>query len=204
MVVLIIFVTVAVSLLCFANQRIFNGLSLQPWLVAKKQQWYRIITHGFVHANWPHLLVNMLVFWSFGAAVMRWFSLQAQAGGMDANLRFILLYFGGLIAASIYDIIKWRDNPRFVSVGASGAVSAVVFASIFVAPLSKIYIMGVLPLPGILFGVLYIAYESWSSRNTADHINHHAHLFGSLYGFIFPMLTGTSFDIFLRGFGINI
>lgn len=206
MVYLIIFLTAVVSAACFGNTRLRESLMLRPYVMTRRGQWYRLITHGFVHADWMHLIVNMLVFWSFGGYVVSLFKMQAQGGAaMDANLRFLLLYLGGLVAASLYDVIKRRDNPNFASIGASGAVSAVVFTSIFYNPLGKILLMGIIPLPAVLFGLLYIGYESYAARRTGDGINHHAHLFGALYGFIFPLLTQgfSQFDIFLRGLGLQ-
>lgn len=173
--------------------------------MAKDKQWYRLITHGFVHADWIHLIVNMVVFWSFGEAVMRMFRAQHLIyGSMEANLRFSLLYFGGMAAASLYDVIKRRNNPNFSSIGASGAVSAVLFTSIFYNPMANVLIMGVLPVPGILFGLIYIVYESYSAHHTVDRINHHAHLFGAVYGFIFPVLTGgvSQLGFFMKGLNL--
>lgn len=205
MVLIIIAVTALVSIICFSRPALMQRLALIPYLVFKRGQWERVITHGFVHGDWMHLIINMLVFWSFGEYVLQMFTIAEATGGINAMLAFGLLYFGGLVAASVYDLIRRRNDPRFVSVGASGAVSAVIFTSIFFNPLGKIYFFGIVPIPGIIFGVLYIIYESWSARRTADHINHHAHIFGALYGFIFPMLIGgvSQFSIFLNGFGIR-
>lgn len=205
MTIFIIFLTAAISIVCFYNRKIFGRLSLKPYDVVHNRQWYRVVTHGFVHADWMHLLVNMLVFWSFSRVVIGIFTMQFHAGmSTDPNIRFSVLYLGGLVVASIYDVFTHKDNPRYTSVGASGAVSAVVFASIFYAPLSKIYIMGLLPLPAIVFGVLYLAYEAYSARKGGGHINHHAHIFGAIFGFIFPVLTGgfSQFNFFLNGLGL--
>lgn len=204
MIYLIIFITGVVSVICFNQPENVAKLAMRPYDMFRQKQWYRVITHGFVHADWTHLLINMIVFWSFGEAVIRIFRLQFRSGaGMNPDIRFVLLYFGGMVAASLYDIINKRNNPYFSSIGASGAVSAVLFTSIFYAPMANVLIMGVLPVPGILFGISYIAYESYSARRTQkDRVNHHAHIFGALYGFIFPLLTGgiSQIDFFLRGF----
>lgn len=201
----IIFLTVAISVVCFYNRAVFDKLSLKPYYVVRRNQWHRVVTHGFVHADWTHLLVNMLVFWSFARVVMAMFSHQYHAGmSMDPNIKFSLLYFGGIVFASVYDVAKYRDNPYYTSVGASGAVSAVVFTSIFYAPLSKIYLMGLLPLPAFVFGILYIVYEAYSARRGGGNVNHHAHIFGAVYGFIFPVLTGgmSQFRFFTEGLGL--
>ncbi len=203
MVLLIIIVTAGISVLCFRDRRLFDRLALKPYYIVHRRQWDRMVSHGFVHGDWTHLLVNMFVFWSFGEFVLRVFEYQAETGvSFGANARFILLYFGGIIAASVYDVIKYRNNPYYTSIGASGAVSAVVFTSVFISPLSKIYLMGILPMPGILFGLLYIAYETYSARKGQGRINHHAHIFGAVYGFLFPVLTAgvSQVEIFLNSF----
>lgn len=199
----VIFFTVLVSVICFRNYGLLRRLSLDPYIIFRNKQWERIITHGFVHADWIHLIINMFVLWSFGEFVLSFFRLeQLQGISFNADGRFILLYFGGMAAASLYDIIRMRNNPHFSSIGASGAVSAVVFTSIFLSPMSKVYIFGAIPMPGILFGIMYIAYESYSARNTQDRINHHAHIFGAVFGFIYPILTGglSQVNNFLNGF----
>ena len=187
----IIIITVLFSLLCFNNGRLFARFSLRPYYAVHYNQWDRLMTHGFVHGDFTHLLINMLVFWSFGTHINDYFNWQYEetAGAMDGNLKFILLYLGGIVVASSYDVVKRRDDPNYTSVGASGAVSAVVFTSIFLNPWGKLYLFGLLPLSGIVFGALYLLYESYSTRRKGDRINHHAHILGALYGFLFPMLT---------------
>ncbi len=199
---IIIFVTAVVSVLCFRNRAIFDRLALDPWMVWHRRQWDRVLTHAFVHGDTTHLLVNMLVFWSFGLNVEEIFKIQARAGMLwSGTLAFLLLYFGGVVAASAYDVIKRRDALDFKSVGASGAVSAVIFCSIFFGPMEMIYFFGVIPMPGIVFGALYMLYEYYMTRRQGDHINHYAHLLGAAYGFIFPLLTDPSqIRIFLAGF----
>ena len=94
--------------------------------------------------------------------------------------------------AFVPDLVRRRNDPQYASIGASGAVSAVIFTSIFFNPWSKIYFFGILPIPGILFGILYVGYEQYMSRRPGDHINHNAHLFGALFGFVFPLLMEPS------------
>ena len=198
---IIIFITLIVSIVCFGNHPLADRLSLRPYAVIHQRQWDRVLTHGFVHADYTHLLVNLFVFWSFGSNVERLFRTQEFAGLVQHGmLTFLILYFGGMVFASLYDLYLYRNNPHYASIGASGAVSAVVFTSIFFDPLGMIYFFGVLPIPGILFGIIYIAYEGWAGRRQADHINHHAHLFGALYGFLYPLFISPSLiEVFLRG-----
>ncbi len=188
--------TIGVSLLCFNNRGVFYRLSLNPYSIAKKHQWDRVITHGFVHADYMHLLINMLVMWSFGRYMESFFSVFRP--DLTAVL-FSALYFGGMIAACIPDIIKYRDNPYYNSIGASGAVSALVFASIFINPWGKLLIMGVIPMPSIIFGACYLWYESYMGRRGGDNINHGAHIWGAIYGFIFPIaMDMRMLDIFVE------
>ena len=180
---IILAVTILVSIYCFNNQTLFYKLALIPSRVIHQKEWYRIITHGFVHADMTHLFVNMFTFWSFGIYIERAF----KSIGLG-SLGFIGLYFGGMIAASVYDLIKRRNDPYYVSIGASGAVSAVLFTSIFLNPWSKILFFAVIPIPGILFGVLYLLYCQFMSRRVGDRINHNAHFYGALYGVLYPAI----------------
>lgn len=192
----IIAVTVVVSLMCFNNQRLFDKLALTPYRVVKGNEWYRVITHGFVHADTMHLFVNMFTFWSFGEYIERWM----KAGGFGTG-GFLLLYFGGMIVASLSDLIRQRNNPYYSSIGASGAVSAVLFTAIFLNPWGKILLFAVLPVPGIVFGVLYLIYCQYMGRRGGDNINHSAHFYGAVFGFIFPVLLEPRlFQVFLRNF----
>lgn len=196
---ILIFITVVVSVLCFRDRNMFDKLSFVPYRVVHNREWYRMLSHVFVHGDYVHLAVNMFVLLSFGQNIERLFKAYAQAGSIFSSwICYLLLYFGGALAASLYDVIKRRNNPYFVSVGASGAVAAVVFASIFFNPWSKLYFFGVLPIPGIVFGVLYILYSQYMSKKSGDNINHNAHLYGALFGFLFPILMNPSFlQVFL-------
>ncbi len=183
----IIAVTVLISWLCFDRRELFNKLALIPFRVMKDNEWYRVISHGFVHGDMMHLIVNMFTFWSFGAYIERLF------GSVGFPVwAYPALYFGGMIAASVHDLIRQRNNPYYVSVGASGAVSAVLFAAIFFDPWSKILLFAVIPIPGIVFGILYLVYCQYMGKKAKDHINHNAHFYGAVFGFIFPLLLDPS------------
>ena len=111
---ILIFLTVAVSIVCFGNRNLATRLSMNPYAVWHRREWWRLLTHGFVHADYTHLLVNMFVLWSFGALMERIFKIQEFAGVIsDAYLTYFLLYFGGMVAASLYDLFKRRDDPRY-------------------------------------------------------------------------------------------
>lgn len=200
---IILFITCAVSILCFYDSKWFDRLSLIPYRMHRNREWYRVITHGFVHADWMHLIINMFVLWSFGTYIEAFLNTQEFIGAIvNGKLYFALLYFGGMIAASAYDIFKKKNNPYYSSIGASGAVSAVVFMAIFINPLGLIYVWFI-PMPSILFGVLYMGFEFYSARRKVktDNINHLAHMGGALYGFIFPLLISPQLiHLFINGF----
>ena len=180
---LIILVTVGVSMACFNNRHLFAKLALSTYRVVQDREWYRLVTHGFVHADWMHLFVNMFTFYSFGSYLEQWFRVTGFG-----TLAYLLLYFGGMIAASIHDLLRHGKDPYYVSIGASGAVSAVLFMAIFLNPWDKIYLFAAVPIPGILFGVLYLFYCQYMAKRGGDNINHHAHFYGAVYGFLFPVL----------------
>lgn len=184
---ILIGVTVLVSYLCFNNADLFRKLAFIPYRTVKDNEWYRLITHGFVHADMTHLLVNMFTFWSFGTYMEALFNnIGLGAGG------YLGLYFGGMIVASLYDLIKRRNDPYYVSIGASGAVSAILFASILLNPWGKILFFAVLPIPGIIFGFIYLAYCQYMNKRGGDNINHNAHFYGAVYGFVYPVILEPS------------
>ncbi len=184
---IIIGITVVISFMCFNNRVLFEKLAFIPYLAVKEKQWYRLISHGFVHADTVHLLVNMFTFWSFGISMERLFAYRGHG-----SIAFFMLYFGGMIIASLHDLIKRKDNPNYISVGASGAVSAVLFSFIFFFPWKTILLFAVIPIPGIVFGVLYLVYCQYMAKKGGDNINHNAHFYGAVYGFLFPLLLDFS------------
>lgn len=180
---LIIAANVLISFSCFSNRNLFLKLAFIPYRVVRFKEWHRVLTHGFVHADTMHLLINMFTFWSFGTYMEELF----KTVGFN-TVSYVGLYFGGMIMASVHDLIKQRNNPAYVSVGASGAVSAILFASIVFNPWGKILLFAIIPIPGILFGVLYLVYCQYMARKGEDNINHNAHFYGAVYGFLYPIL----------------
>lgn len=191
---IIIALTIVVSLLAFNDNNLFKKLQLNPYLVMHRNQWQRVITHGFIHADSIHLLVNMIVLFSFGRSVENQFDILAKNHQIinSATLHMIILYFAGMIIASSTTIFKHKNNYQYNSVGASGAVSAVVFAAIFFSPKNTILIMGIIPIPAILFGILYLIYSQYKSRKGNDNVNHDAHFLGAVFGFIYPVIIDPS------------
>ena len=175
--------------MAFNNREIFDKLQLNPYSVYHKKQWYRVISHGFLHADWAHLFVNMFVLFFFGRSVENEFERLAINGTIKSPVfSFVLLYFASMVFATVTSIAKQKDNIWYNSVGASGAVSAILFTHIFFQPLAKLYFYAVIPIPGIIFGVLYLGYSHYMSRRGNDNINHDAHFIGAVFGFLFPLL----------------
>ena len=199
MTIIIIAITTIVSIISFQNDRLFSILLLNPLKFLRKKEYYRILSHGFIHADWMHLIVNMFVLFSFGRAIEGYFD---QLKEMDylryPHLHYLALYIGGIIVSSIPSIIKHRNDSWYNSVGASGGVSAVVFASIFFGPLNILYLYFI-PIPGIVFGALYLIYSQYMAKRNKDNINHDAHFAGSVYGFLYPLLINIGlFKVFLN------
>ena len=168
--IIIIAVTVLITLAGFNDDSTINKLILWPGYMDKPTEYYRFLTSGFIHADWNHLIFNMLTLYSFGGAI------EGFLGE-----KFLLLYLTGIIISSIPSYLKNRHNTGYRSLGASGGVSSVLFFSIYFSPWSKIGIMFIpVGIPCILFGVLYLAYCVFMSKRGQGNINHDAHLWGSL------------------------
>jgi membrane associated rhomboid family serine protease len=148
--------------------------------VARGTNYAGLITSGFVHADISHLLFNLITFYSFG------FPLERVIG----TVRFVALYFSALLISGLGTCLKHRDDPDYASLGASGAILGVLFASIVYFPRQRLFILPFpVPIPAPLFAVVYLAYSFYSSRRAKGRINHDAHIFGALTGLAFVLLT---------------
>jgi membrane associated rhomboid family serine protease len=181
-VALVVFVaTIAASLAgLFANRQIIERSLFRPYYFLRRRQYATAVTSGFVHADLPHLIFNMVTFYFFA------FPLERQIG----PLRFAALYFLALVVSDTGTFLKHRDDPQYASLGASGAISAVLFAAIVYFPWMELFIIPIpLPIPAPLFAVAYVGYSWWSARQARGRINHDAHLGGALFGLLFVLLT---------------
>lgn len=181
----ILIATVIFSIVAFNKPELTNRFILHPYSVQHKKEWYRMLTSGFLHADWFHLLVNMFVLFSFGGIVNTYYK---YFFGYLGNLHFVTMYLTAIFAANASTFYKYKDVYGYKSLGASGAVSAVVFASILFQPLTKIYLYGIIGIPGIVAGVLYLAYSHYAAKKQSDQINHEAHFYGAVYGIIYTIL----------------
>jgi len=195
MTLILIAITVAVSFAAFNSPKLMDQLQFNASKIYYKKEIHRLITHAFVHASWEHLFVNMIVLFSFGTAIEKYFDYYF---GDKQVMYYFLLYFGAILASNIYAMIKHYKNYFYNAVGASGAVAAILFASIFFDPWNMIYFFGILPIPGIIFAGLYLVYSYQMSMKQKDNVAHDAHFLGALYGFIFPILLNSAlFETFV-------
>lgn len=189
MTIVFIIITCIISVLAFNNDQTFSKLQFSPYLVYHRKQYYRLLSHGFVHADWMHLFFNMLVLYFFGTRVESIFNYYESEGIIHyGSIWFTFMYIAAIIFSSVTTLKKHKDNPYYNAVGASGAVSAVLFSSIFFDPWAILRINFFIPIPAIIFGVGYLIYSQYMSKRNADNINHDAHFVGAVFGFFFPLL----------------
>ena len=180
----ILAVTLIASVLCFQRKDLMDLFIFNPEKISRKNEWYRFLSSGFIHADWMHLLINMFVLYSFGQVVEGYYR---DVFGVAGRNYYLLLYFGGMITSVLPTYSKQKSNASYNALGASGAISAVVFTFILFNPLEKLCLYGLLCLPGIIFGVLYLGYCYYAAKKGGDYINHDAHLWGALYGICFTL-----------------
>lgn len=174
---LIIIITVVVSLVAWQNKNFLGRLVFDPIAITRHKQFDRFLTSGFVHGDGMHLLFNMITLYFFGRVMERFYIQEL------GSLGFVGFYTLAIIASSIPDYIRHKNNPRFASLGASGGVSAVLFAFILLAPWEIIYLFFI-PIPAIIFAIGYVGYSVWADKRGTGRINHLAHLAGAGFGVI--------------------
>jgi len=173
--------TVLVSWRAFSDQRLLQRLILWPPGIERQRQYDRLLTHGFIHADSMHLLFNMVTLYFFGSAIERMFIPSIGRPG------FLLFYLSAIVVAILPTYLRHRHDAHYRSLGASGGVSAVLFATILVSPWSIIYVFFI-PMPAVVFGLTYLGYSIWMDHRGGDNINHSAHLWGAGYGMLFIVL----------------
>lgn len=178
----LIAVTVLVSMYSFNNTKVLAKLINNPYLIDTRKQYYRFLTSGFIHRDHMHLLLNMVTLYFFGGVIEQVFeAIFGQLGG----IYFIALYLMAIVISDLPTFYKHRSNPGYSSLGASGGVAAVVFASILLMPLQLICLYFALCMPGFILGTGYLIFSFYRGRKANDSINHDAHLYGALFGFVF-------------------
>ena len=196
---IIVIITVLVSIGGFSNQKMIDDLIFYPPAIRRNQA-YRFITHGLIHADVVHLAFNMLAFYSFGKNLETIFSFPCVFGE-KGKIFYLLLYVTALVVASLPDYFKYKDSYHFKSLGASGAVSAVIFATIVFFPQSKIGLFFIpLAIPGYIFALVYLGITVYLDRRGGGRINHSAHFWGAAYGIVFTLvfcqLFASGFDVY--------
>lgn len=162
-----------------SNQELLHKMMLHPYSVVHENKWYQLITSSFVHADLIHLMFNMLSYYFFA------FNLEISIG----SLNFLIIYLSAIIISDISTVIKNKNNQEYYSLGASGAVSAVIFSSILVYPSSKIGLIFIpFGIPAPIFGLLYLLYCYYASKRSGDLINHEAHFWGAIAGVVITIL----------------
>jgi len=176
---LIFVFTIITSLYAFYDNSLYGKFMLHPYSVSKGKNVFTLITSGLIHADWMHLAFNMFTFYAFA------FTLESMMG----SWRFGMLYFVCLILSDIPTVFKYKDSFNYNSLGASGAISGVLFSYILFNPMAKLYIMFIpIGIPAVVFGFLYLIYCAYASKNSRDGINHDAHFYGALTGLIFTII----------------
>jgi membrane associated rhomboid family serine protease len=178
--------TLLVSLAAFNDGRLADKLILWPARMTRPGEYYRLLTSGFIHADWAHLFFNMFTLFFIG----RFVEMQFLNNSITPWL-YVLMYLAGIVVASLPSFLRHRHNQYYRSLGASGGVAAVLFASVYFAPWDSIYIYFI-KLPNIIFAILYLAYSVYMSRRGRTTINHDAHFWGAVFGFFFILAIDPS------------
>ena len=187
MTTIILVLTGLISFAAFQNPELKAKLMFNASLVKHSNEWYRIFTHAFIHADWFHLLANGYVLFMFGDNVELYFGMFKGSLG---SLYFLSLYVGGILGSTLPSFIKHQDNFYYNSLGASGAVSAILFASIYFDPMASwgLVLLPGIQFPAILFGVAYLVFEWYMDKRSNDNIAHDAHFWGAAFGIVFVLI----------------
>ena len=189
---IIIIATCIISISAFSNEKIIGQLIFYPPAV-NRGQWYRLFSCGLIHADIGHLMFNMYALYIFGVGTgnsgVEYSFIEIF--GENGKWIYLLMYVLALIVSLLPTYFKNVDNHYYRSLGASGAVSAVIFAGILLDPANKIYLMFIpVGIPGFVFGPVYLLISAWLDRKGSDNINHSAHIWGALFGVAFMIIAG--------------
>jgi membrane associated rhomboid family serine protease len=176
---ILLIVTIVLSLLSFSNGNLWRFLALEPYRMWKEHEYHQLITSGFIHADLGHLFINMMTLYFFGP------ELETTVGGEW----FVIIYVVSLITGSLFPFIKYRNTPNYVAIGASGAISGILFSFCRFYPGATILALFAIPMPAAVYAVLYVIYSIYSMRSRRDNIGHEAHLAGAIGGLIITLIA---------------
>ncbi len=179
---ILIAITALVSWMAFNNRKLADRLILWPPAIDKHKQYDRLVTYGFIHADFGHLLFNMVTLYFFGRSIE-----VIMLGITGQWWVYPLFYLAALVVSILPTYLKNQKNPNYLSLGASGAVSAVLFAYILIAPWKLILVMFI-PAPAIIYAAFYVGYSIWMDKKGGDNVNHSAHLAGAAFGVMFMLI----------------
>jgi membrane associated rhomboid family serine protease len=198
---ILVIITALISITGFSNQKIIDDLIFYPPAVTHRRQWYRFFSCGLIHADWGHLIFNMLALYLFGKNVEEGF---VELIGSSGRYVYLLMYVSALLISLLPTYFKNKENYNYRSLGASGAVSAVIFAGLMLAPETEVYIFFIpIPIPGFIFAPLYLLISAIMDRKGNTNINHSAHIWGAIYGLAFVIILGRIIDYNVVSAGIE-
>ncbi|MCB9188004.1 MAG: rhomboid family intramembrane serine protease [Flavobacteriales bacterium] len=187
---IIVVLTVIVSIMAINDNDLKYKLTFSPYSVKHHNRWWLVFTHGLIHADYAHLSMNMFTLYFLGQGLE---GKMIDLFGIKGQFYYVLLYLGGLVFATIPSFYKHSDNPGYLSLGASGAVSSVVFGFILLLPLTPLMMMFIpIPIPGYIFGIGFLVFESYANRKARTNIAHDAHLAGAVFGALFLIVIDPS------------
>jgi membrane associated rhomboid family serine protease len=192
---LIILITCGVSFWAWNNHELYKRLIFNPYAIFHRKEYYRLFSSALLHADMPHLIINMFVLFSFGRVIERAYHDYIPLGVP----MYLILYVLSIAAANLKTLFENKDNVWYNAVGASGAVSAVVFSFVLFAPKEEILFFGIIPIPAFLYGLLYLVYSQYMAKKGNDNIGHDAHFYGAIFGFVFTgLLRPELFQLFVK------
>lgn len=189
---IIVIITTIISLVALQNEKLERKWIFNPYIIHRRREYWRFLTAAFLHASYLHLGLNMFVLYMFGSAIESQFYLFYHFNMLKVVLFFLLLYIPAAILSGFYSYEKNKNNIHYNALGASGAVSAVVFAYIGIVPTENFYLLGALRIPAFLYGILFLVVSWVLARKGKDNIGHDAHFFGALYGIMYIFIIQPS------------
>jgi membrane associated rhomboid family serine protease len=186
---IIVIITCVISFSSFSNQKYVDDMIFYPPAISRRNQYYRFVTHALIHADITHLAFNMISLYFFGGLVEKYMYTNECIFGNMGKLIYILMYLSAAAVASIPTYLQHKDDYHYRSLGASGAVSAVIFAGLTLMPQIPINFLFIpIDIPGYIFGPIYLGASYYLSRKGTDNINHSAHYWGAIYGIVFTVV----------------